>query len=101
LPCPLPLRDLLPPLNPDDLRERLPEMRTQQQQTVEHIRAQLKYAQEQSELRQSRQNLIGSLPKDANLLKLIRYETMLDRQIHRALHELRLHRDRGALSERL
>jgi hypothetical protein len=97
-PCPPLLRDLLPPLNPDDLRKRLPAMRIEQQQTVERLGIQCRLAQEQSQLRETRQTLIGSLPNDANLLKLIRYETMLDRQIHRALSELRRLRERGGLS---
>jgi len=38
--------------------------------------------------------LLAALPKDEMLHRLIRYETMLDRQLHRALRELRHRRSR-------
>lgn len=77
----------------DDLRARLPRMRLEQQLKVKELRQELKHQEGQSDLRRSRRNLVGSLPDGLSLLKVIRYETMLDRQIHRALNELRRLRD--------
>jgi hypothetical protein len=52
------------------------------------------YAEEQDALADSRRPFLAALPADEPLNRLIRYETMLDRQLHRALAELR-HRRRS------
>ena len=56
---------------------------------LNRIQAELEPARRYDRLRQARRPLVGSLPAEDNLIKLVRYETMLDRQIHRALNELR------------
>lgn len=64
---------------------RLPEM----QEKIARLRAELHAAERQHNLRNERRPWLASLPESADLLKLVRYENMLDRQIHRALNELR------------
>jgi len=49
-------------------------------------------AEKQDALVDSRRPFLAALPADEPLNRLIRYETMLDRQLHRALSELRRHR---------
>ena len=56
---------------------------------IARLQRELKSAQRYDRLRQSRRTLVGSLPAEQSLIKLVRYETMLDRQLHRALTELR------------
>jgi|CXWL01.1.fsa_nt_gi hypothetical protein len=97
-PCPTSLLGMQPAI-PEDVRTRLPETRSEQIQKVDRTREQLKQAHDEDELRRSRKSLMASLPEDGKLLKLIRYETMLDRQIYRSLNEFRRHRERGPLSE--
>ncbi len=60
---------------------------------VNHARKQLDSARHDRELRRNRQALTGCLPHDDRVLRLVRYETMLDCQLHRALSQLR--RSRG------
>lgn len=49
-------------------------------------------AEFQDEQAESRRPFLAALPADEPLNRLIRYETMLDRQLHRALSELRRRR---------
>lgn len=49
-------------------------------------------AERQDALIDSRRPFLAALPADEPINRLIRYETMLDRQLHRALSELRRHR---------
>ena len=56
---------------------------------VTDLEARLETAERYKRFRRSRRILTDSLPAEDNLLKLVRYETMLDRQFHRALIELR------------
>jgi hypothetical protein len=49
-------------------------------------------AEKQDALAESRRPLLAALPSDEQLNRLIRYESMLDRQLHRALSELRRRR---------
>ena len=62
------------------------------QATVDRLGAKVEAAHHYDELRRSRRALTGCLPAEGSLLKLVRYETMLDRQLHRALIELRRRR---------
>ena len=48
----------------------------------------LELANRYDRLRADRRALAGSLPAHDSLIKLVRYETMLDRQLHRALAQL-------------
>ncbi|MEK6676686.1 MAG: hypothetical protein AABZ47_13670 [Planctomycetota bacterium] len=57
---------------------------------VESLRDQIQHAQENSALRDWRKSLHAFLPADDDLTNVIRYESMIDRQMHRAL--LQLHR---------
>ncbi len=50
------------------------------------------HAEKRDALVESRRPLLAALPADEPLNRLIRYETMLDRQLHRALSELRRRR---------
>ena len=47
------------------------------------------YAEQQDALADARRPFLAALPADEPLNRLIRNETMLDRQLHRALSELR------------
>lgn len=98
-PYPRPLIDSWPPMDPAQLRNRLPQMRAEQEARIKSIEQQIKHLIEQDQLECSRKPLLDSLPDDPNLLRLIRYETMLDRQIHRALAELRRCREHGQRQE--
>jgi hypothetical protein len=71
------------------LREQLPQCLAQHQQHLDDCRAQLRAAQEQAAQAAPPRPLLASLPGPASVLSLVRYENMLDRQIHRALSELR------------
>ena len=56
---------------------------------VERLAGEVEAAPYCDGLRRSRRALIGCLPAEGSLLKLVRYEAMLDRQLHRALIERR------------
>ena len=59
---------------------------------VDHCQEQIENARRQRELRHNRRALTACLPNDDRVLRLVRYETMLDCQLHRALSELRRRR---------
>ena len=58
---------------------------------VTRLKRQIKDEKKYGKLRLQRRALTGSLPSPAEVSTLIRYETMLDRQIHRALAQLNHH----------
>ena len=55
---------------------------------IADLQTELETARRYDRFRQSRRPLAGSLPAHDGLIKLVRYETMLDRQLHRALIQL-------------
>jgi len=71
------------------VRRRLPQTIAQLQANVHALSAELETAQRDAVLRRARRSLVTALPDKDALLKVVRYENMLDRQIHRALAELR------------
>ncbi len=82
-----------------EFKEKLPELMPQVvdrlRARVEKLRVKLSQAEQAHALHRSRKRLIASLPGCEDVLRLVRYETMLDRQIHRALEALqRLRRRR-------
>ena len=77
------------------VRALLPDIIRKLKRNVDRLRAQLEVIEGEQRQRCTTNTLLGSLPEDNSLLKVIRYETMLDRQIHRALDRLeRLQRAR-------
>lgn len=61
-------------------------------QSLTQLESEIIHERRYQELARSRRRLTGSLPPHDTILKLIRYETMLDRQLHRAIGELRRRR---------
>ncbi len=61
-------------------------------QSLTQLEGEIIHERRYQELTRSRRRLTGSLPPHDTILKLIRYETMLDRQLHRAIGELRRRR---------
>jgi hypothetical protein len=59
------------------------------EEAIHEYEGMTEYAEQQDALADSRRPLLAALPADEPLNRLIRYETMLDRQLHRALSELR------------
>lgn len=62
-----------------------PELETK----VAEIAAELRAAEQRARSERVRHSLAGLLPEGRDLLNVVRYESMLDRQIHRALAELK------------
>jgi hypothetical protein len=78
------------------LAKTIPGFLEDKQKEADDLKAQLAAAEVDEPLRRSRKELVNSLPQDKDLLKLIRYETMLERKFSRALAELDRYRDRKA-----
>ena len=76
----------------DRVRNALPRIVQNVQARVDALRAQSRAAENDHALRAARRPFIASLPDRDALLRVVRYENMLDRQIHRALAELRRRR---------
>jgi len=62
------------------------------EEAIREDKARTDRAERQDALIESRRPYLAALPADEPLNRLIRYETMLDRQLHRALSELRRRR---------
>jgi len=71
------------------IRKILPQALTALQKKVHGLRAELETAERDESHRLARRPFTSALPDRDALLKIVRYENMLDRQIHRALAELR------------
>ena len=59
---------------------------------IRQYKGMTEYAEKLDAQADSRRPLLAALPNDEQLNRLIRYESMLDRQLHRALSELRRRR---------
>jgi len=80
---------LPPPQLRDVLLRDLPaKIRDFDEQVIPAIEHALKEAGKYRRLRQERRALVAALPAPEEVLKLVRYENMLDRQLHRALSQL-------------
>jgi hypothetical protein len=84
LPAPQ-MRDIL-------LRELPQEIREFDEQEIPAIEHRLEEARKYRRLRLERRALAAALPAPEEVLKLVRYENMLDRQLHRALAQLQRRR---------
>jgi hypothetical protein len=73
----------------DFIRTTLPRIIDRHQEKISDLRVELETAQRDESLRRARRPFTSALPDRDALLKIVRYENMLDRQIHRALAELR------------
>ena len=62
------------------------------EEAIREYKGLTEHAEKQDALAESRRPLLAALPSDEQLNRLIRYESMLDRQLHRALSELRRRR---------
>ena len=62
------------------------------EQEIPEIERRLEEARKYDTLRLQRQALSAALPAPEQVLRLVRYETMLDRQLHRALTQLQRRR---------
>ncbi len=78
-----------PPARMDLIRKSLPEIVNDLTRKIGRLRAELETAERDDSLRRARRPFTSALPDRDALLKVVRYENMLDRQIHRALAELR------------
>jgi hypothetical protein len=78
-----------PPARMDLIRKSLPEIVNDLKRKISALREELETAERDESLRRARRPFISALPDRDALLKVVRYENMLDRQIHRALAELR------------
>lgn len=76
----------------DCVRKALPEILRDQEAKIEHLRASLAAAQREHAAQRDHRFQLASLPDAESLNRIVRYENMLDRQIHRALTELRRRR---------
>jgi len=76
----------------NQVRHALPKIIQNLQTATDTLRAQSRTAENDHALRRARRPFIASLPDRDALLRVVRYENMLDRQIHRALAELRRRR---------
>jgi len=83
------LLDLQPPARLDLVRKEMPEIVNNLKERLGALRKELDAAERDDSLRRARRRLTAALPDRDALLKVVRYENMLDRQIHRALSELR------------
>ena len=81
--------DLDGPSLENHVRRALPNIIRTLQDEIDTLRAQSRTAENDQALRRARRPFIASLPDRDALLRVVRYENMLDRQIHRALAELR------------
>ncbi len=84
--------DLEGPSLENHVRHALPNIIRTLQAGIDTLRAQSRTAENDQALRRARRPFIASLPDRDALLRVVRYENMLDRQIHRALAELRRRR---------
>ena len=84
--------DLDGPSLENHVRRALPNIIRTLQDEIDTLRAQSRTAENDQALRRARRPFIASLPDRDALLRVVRYENMLDRQIHRALAELRRRR---------
>jgi len=66
------------------------------EEAIREYKGLTEHAEQQDALADARRPLLAALPSDEQLNRLIRYETMLDRQLHRALSELRRRRQWNA-----
>ena len=73
----------------DLIRNTLPEIINGLKEKILALREELETAERDESLRRARRPFTSALPDRDALLKIVRYENMLDRQIHRALAELR------------
>jgi len=73
----------------DLIRNTLPEIINGLKEKIRALREELETAERDESLRRARRPFTSALPDRDALLKIVRYENMLDRQIHRALAELR------------
>jgi len=62
------------------------------EEAIREYKGLTEHVEKQDALAESRRPLLAALPSDEQLNRLIRYESMLDRQLHRALAELRRRR---------
>ncbi|MCH7994756.1 MAG: hypothetical protein IIB57_09980 [Planctomycetes bacterium] len=85
--------DLEGPSLENHVRHALPNIIRTLQAGIDTLRAQSRTAENDQALRRARRPFIASLPDRDALLRVVRYENMLDRQIHRALAELRRRRN--------
>jgi hypothetical protein len=67
------------------------------EEAIHEYEGMTEHAEQQDALADSRRPLLAALPADEPLNRLIRYESMLDRQLHRALSELRRRRSLNPL----
>ncbi len=74
----------------------IPGLLEDKQHEAAELQAQLAAAEADAPLRRSRRELINSLPQDKDLLKMIRYETMLERRFNRSVMEFYRYRERKA-----
>ncbi len=84
--------DLVGPSLENQVRHALPDIIRTLQVATDTLRVQCRTAENDHALRRARRPFIASLPDRDALLRVVRYENMLDRQIHRALAELRRRR---------
>ncbi len=78
-----------PPARMNFIRDSLPDIINKLEEKIRRLRAELDAAESEDSLRLARRPFTAALPDRDALLKVVRYENMLDRQIHRALAELR------------
>ena len=78
-----------PPARMDLIRKSLPGIVKDLEKKIRALREELDVAERDESLRSARRPFTSALPDRDALLKVVRYENMLDRQIHRALAELR------------
>ena len=62
------------------------------EEAIREYKGLTEHAEQQDALAESRRPLLAAMPADEPLDRLIRYESMLDGQLHRALSELRRRR---------
>lgn len=71
------------------LRAELPRLLREREAKLQRARADLDAAERDAAARCEKASLLASLPESEALTRIVRYENMLDRQLHRALAELR------------
>jgi len=88
----LTLRNLDAQALKDAVKTELPQVISALCEKVARLRAEFDTAQRREHANTEKRRTAAFLPEGDGLLKVVRYETMLDRQIHRALAELRRRR---------
>ncbi len=81
--------DAAPEALKDRLRAELPRLLREREAHMQRVRADLDAAERESAQRREKAALLASLPESEALTRIVRYENMLDRQLHRSLAELR------------